>query len=181
MSFGSSLNERCIELAIARQWLPESAWHLNPGGLEVGNVMGHYWPMRHIVFDLYEEPAWYQLEGGQKVIDVDILELDGIEHPWFPWVVSLSTIEHTVDPIGALVILRTLVEPGGRLLVTFPTGVHERLDRYVEQLPDTPGVTRACTFVRDGNDHGGWVQTPKPQLREYGPWANSVVIMEWSK
>jgi hypothetical protein len=174
------LNERCIELAIARQWLPECAWHLNPGGLEVGNVMGHYWPMRHTVFDLYEPPAWYQLEGGQKVIDVDLLSLDEVEHPWFPWVVSLSTIEHTANPIKALEILYSLVEPGGRLLVSFPTGVDDRLDSWAEELPDMAN-TRACTIVRDGNDHGGWVQTPKPQLREYGPWANSVAIVEWSR
>ncbi len=174
-------NERAIELAVAHRLLDsiESPW-VRDSGLEVGNVLGHYRQLRHCVWDLHEEPAWYQ--DRELVKSHDILEVPSWgSNPRFPWVISLSTIEHTANPIQALEILYSLVEPGGWLLVSFPTGVDNRLDCFAEELPDMPGITRACTIVRDGNDHGGWVQTPKPQLREYGPWANSVVIMEYSK
>jgi hypothetical protein len=167
-------NERAVELAIVRQWLPESAWHLNPGGLEVGNVMGHYWPMRHTVFDLHEEPAWYQTE--QKVLSVDLLTLSDVEHPWFPWVVSISTIEHTDDPIRALAVLHNLVAPGGSLLVTFPMGVSGMLDQLV--LGGAPNFDRMCTIARTED---GWAQTEWPEIRPYGPWANSVFIGEWER
>jgi hypothetical protein len=167
-------NERAVELAIARQWLPESAWRLNPCGLEVGNVMGHYWPMRHMVFDLHEEPAWYQ--SHQKVVSVDILELSKVEHPWFPWVVSISTIEHTEDPIKALAVLHGLVAPGGSLLVTFPMGVSGMLDQLV--LGGAPNFDRMCTIARTED---GWAQTEWPEIRPYGPWANSVFVGEWER
>lgn len=174
------LNERMVELAIVRKWLTErDAWGLYSPGLEVGNVTGHYWALRHMVFDLHEEPAWYQL-SHQKVVAADILDFADMEdHPVFPWVFSLSTIEHTEDPLTALYALRALVAPGGKLLVTFPTGAHPDLDSYVARL--SPHFTRECTVVRVENGHGGWEQTEEPEVREYGPWANSVAVLEWDK
>lgn len=173
-------NERAVEIAIAHDWLEEimgddehpTIWS---EGLEVGNVLGHYEYHKHVVFDLHEEAAWYQKLGGQPVISRDILDYSlNLPGERFPWVVSLSTIEHTEDPIAALAILFTLVAPGGRLLVTFPTGVSGMLDQFV--LGGAPSFDRMCTIARTED---GWAQTEWPEIREYGQWANSVFVGEW--
>lgn len=163
------LNERAVELAVVRHW---GAPFEDFGGLEVGNVTGHYWPMNHRVFDLHEQPEWYQM---QLVESIDILNCDPGRQ--FPWVLSISTIEHTEDPLLALHVLMRLVQSGGRLLVTFPTGVHPDLDVCVDA--GAPMFTRGCTIVRDWDDEH-WTQTPRMLVREYGPWANSVFVGEWT-
>lgn len=168
------LNERCVEVAIAHRFLEGT----HPGmGIEVGNVLGHYSARQHHVIDLHEIPAWYQLMSGQEVMNVSIFSI--WPEPGSDWVVSLSTIEHTEDPIKAIEILRALVKPGGKLLVTFPMGEREELDRMV--LWDGPETyfDRYCTIARQENDHGGWEQTPELEWRAYGPWANSVFVGEW--
>lgn len=162
------LNERAVELAVARDWLSR---HQSGRGLEVGNVLGHYWPMNHPVWDLHEEPAWYQT--GQRVVSVDILDTGPVMFA-YDWVVSISTIEHTENPILALHTLMTLVVPGGGLFVTFPTGVSEILDSYV--MDGAPGMTRACTIART---EWGWGQSDPMVVMPYGQWANSVFVGEW--
>jgi hypothetical protein len=178
------MNERAVEIAIAHHWLEQIMDDDHPTiwseGIEVGNVLGHYEYHKHIVFDLHEEAAWYQKLGGQPVVSQDILSFDGTgsadrwEFDQFPWVVSISTIEHTEIPITALVALKSLVAPGGQLLVTFPTGVDGPLDIFASA--GFPNMDRGCTIVRTED---GWVQTDEPEIREYGPWANSVAICEW--
>ena len=135
-------------------------------------MLGHYEMRCHRVFDLYEQPAWYQ--DCQKVHAVDILKFLDVEHPMFPWVISISTVEHTEDPVGAIEALRSMVAPGGWLLVTFPTGVNDELDELIQWCDQT--FTRWCTMSRDGE---GWRQDVKPVISPYGPWANSVAICEW--
>jgi 2-polyprenyl-3-methyl-5-hydroxy-6-metoxy-1,4-benzoquinol methylase len=95
----------------------------------------------------------------------------------YPWVLSISTVEHTADPVKAIEVLKDLVAPGGKLLVTFPTMVSDALDDFV--MAGAIGMTRACTIARDVD--GGWGQTPSFSLRTYGPWANSVFIGEWER
>jgi hypothetical protein len=164
------LNERAVELAVARHWLSGKS----ETGLEVGNVTGHYDRRGHAVIDLNEPAAWYQRD--QWVISTDILHLDWPDVPKsFPWVLSISTIEHTQEPITSLIVLKSLVEPGGQLLVTFPTGVDGPLDIFA--TAGFPNMNRGCTIVRTED---GWAQTDEPEIREYGPWANSVAICEWT-
>lgn len=168
------LNERQIEVAVAHWWLEGT----HPGmGLEVGNVLGHYMPRSHNVIDLHEVPAWYQLMAGQQITNVDIFNVTPM--PNSAWVISLSTIEHTADPIRAIEILRQFVKPGGKLLVSFPMGERVELDEMV--LWTGPGTLfdRWCTIVRTDNSPGGWWQTEDVEWRAYGPWANSVFIGEW--
>lgn len=168
------LNERMVELAIARHWgLP---WQ-HSRGLEVGNVTGHYERMTHPVLDLYELAAWYQV-GNQAVHNTDLLEL-GVSHQLFSWVMSISTIEHTANPLAAIKILKDLVAPGGSLLVTFPTGVRQELDDYVLGAAQEESA-HFCTISREDNDHGGWALDAMPQIQAYGPWANTVAIYEWT-
>lgn len=171
------LNERRVEMAIATHWI---SW-IDPGvrdwGLEVGNVTGHYERRTHATVDLYEQPAWYQEQ--QPFLNADILDLqwpDGVPKQW-PWVLSISTIEHTDDPIRALAVLFSLVEPGGSLLVTFPTGVSNELDSLV--YGGAPPFDRRCTLARIEDQE--WGQSEPMVVCPYGPWANSVFIGEWMR
>jgi hypothetical protein len=166
------LNERAVEVAIARRWI-EALGDGRGDGLEVGNVLGHYWRCAHAVVDLHEPQPWYQKH--QQYMNVDLFELLGNAHV-AGWLVSLSTVEHTADPAAAVSLLRGLAPRG---LVTFPTGVDPALDDWVEE--GLPGPYRACTLARVQNDHGGWAQTPLPQARPYGPWANAVAVLEWGE
>lgn len=166
------LNERAVELPIARWWLRPATGRV----LEVGNVLGHYFddlPTRTIV-DRYEV--------GAGVDNRDVFDVAG---EWDS-IVAISTLEHVRwdeqprDPDGAVEALghlRSLLAPGGRLLVTIPMGWHERLDRHL--LDGLCGPVTACTLVRAGD---GWVQSEAPVWRPYGvsqPWAESVWVGEW--
>ena len=163
------VNERCVELAIAHAWLARQ--ESQSLGIEVGNVLGHYWRREHMVIDKEEPPAWYQRE--QPYCQADVF---GLVSSRAPWVVSLSTIEHTESPVDALGILTDFAPVG---LVSFPTGVDPTLDLWLEA--GAPGPYSVRTLCRVQNDHGGWEQTPLPQVRSYGHWANSVAIVEWDR
>lgn len=166
------LNERQVEISIALQFLGnvESGWELDEG-LEVGNVLGHYSRRKHRVWDLHERPAWYQ----ENVASIDVLKVPGWgSNPRFPWVISLSTVEHTASPADAVSIIGELAPRG---LITFPTGVDPVLDSWLEE--GAPGPYSVSTLCREQNDHGGWIQTPLPQVRPYGPWGNCVAVLEW--
>ncbi len=168
------LNERCVELAVARRFLTGRDV---AAGIEVGNVMGHYWRAEHQIVDLNEPPAWYQTTHNYH--NMDLFDLRGNSYMQ-DWLVSLSTIEHSANPAEAIGVLRGLAPEG---LITFPTGVDPVLDNWVEEgmpFEQSKQHATACTIVREQNDHGGWVQTPLPQVRPYGPWANAVVILKWS-
>lgn len=165
------LTERCVEVAITHRWLTRFPPSMLGDGLEVGNVLGHYQHRTHQVYDLYETRSWYQ---EQDVANIDLL---GIPEEWrtFPWVVSLSTIEHTDDPVRAIGVLKRLVAPGGGLLVSFPTGYHEGLDGNLPTLR-----AEFDTLVTLARTRDGWAQTDDLVALPYGPWANSVAIGEWA-
>lgn len=162
-------NERAVEIAVALPWF----WLHDlavTGGLEVGNVLGHYGVKGHRVVDLYEYAS--------GVENVDVFDIEGR----YPWIVSISTLEHVywdTEPREeyaapkALEHLKSLLAPGGAMLVTVPGGWHQTFDDY---LMLGVGATRACTMVRSG---GTWQQTPDPIFLPYGPHANSVWIGEW--
>jgi SAM-dependent methyltransferase len=167
------LNERAVELPIARQFLTGQVGRL----LEVGNVLSHYYPElpQRAVVDRYEE--------AKGVSNIDVFRID---RTW-DRIVSISTLEHvrwdeaTPREVGrsaaAVEHLRDLLAPGGRMLVTIPMGWNTPLDDWL--LDGAGGAVRACTLVRHGD---GWVQTKEPAVRPYGfstAWAESVWIGEW--
>lgn len=162
------LNERGAELAIWDHWRRDVAT------LEVGNVLNHYEPFDHHVVDRYEQAV--------GVDNRDVFDVDG---SW-PQIVSISTIEHVRwdedprEPGGsrlALEHLQRLLAPGGRMLVTVPTGHNPPLDAWLAS--GETGATRACTLVRDMTS---WRQTPEIEIRPYGltqPWAEAVWVGEF--
>ena len=168
------LNERGVELAVAAHWLGEQM-----PTLEVGNVLNHYEPLAfdHVVVDRYEQ--------SDGVFNLDVFDVDAT----FDQIVSISTLEHVrwdEEPreddgaIRAVEHLLNLLKPGGRMLVTAPTGHNPLLDAYLSR----PNVaTRCCTFVREGGLFDPvWRRTDDPDVRPYGglqPWAQAVWIAEW--
>ncbi len=144
-------NERCVEIAIARHVLDER----EPGRmLEVGNVLRHYGVTGHEVVDRYENVMGARNE--------DILTLDEPER--YDTVVSVSSLEHVrfdedeQDPHGASLALekvRTLLAPGGLLLVTVPIGYNPGLDA---DIASGRFVMDDQTFYRRVSADGDWEQ-----------------------
>ncbi len=62
-------------------------------------------------------------------------------------------------------------------LITFPTGIDPALDAWLEQ--GAPGPYIVSTLARVGNSE--WIETPLPQTRPYGPWANCVAVLQWDE
>lgn len=164
------LNERAVEIPIARHWLSK----VHGVGLEVGNVMSHYGlTRRRTIVDLFEK--------GDRVRNIDVFDIEGS----FDWILTVSTVEHVRwdttprDPDAAfrsVQHLRSLLTERGRMLVTVGLGWNRQLDKT---LMAGAGATRACTLVRDGL---GWQQTPTLTFEPYGattPWAESVWIGEY--
>jgi hypothetical protein len=123
------MNERAVEIPIA--------WHFlqgfGPGRcLEVGNVLSHYYPIKHDVLDKYERAA--------GVINDDVVDY----RPDQPYdaIVSVSTLEHVgwdespCEPRKTLLALdnmQAMLVPGGRLLVTIPLGYNPDIDMLLER------------------------------------------------
>ena len=163
-------NERAVEVPIASAFV--DAQHGD--GLEVGNVLSHYRPVRHRVID-----RWERAPG---VLRADVLRYDEPAD----WIVSVSTLEHVRwdEPrrdrdgaIRAMFHLLGLLRPNGRMLVTIPFGWHPYLDSAI--LDGRFPTSRECTFVRDG---AGWVQTAEVTHKRYAAstrWAESVWVGEF--
>lgn len=129
-------NERCVEVPIA--WEEVMAAR-GKRVLEVGNVLSHYYPVRHEVVDKYEKAA--------GVLNVDAVDFTGKEP--YDLIVSISTLEHVgwdeakVDGkkiMRALSNLQKNCARGGRMLVTFGLG----------HSPYADGL------AMDGNSLPGW-------------------------
>jgi SAM-dependent methyltransferase len=100
--------------------------------LELGNVLGHYRPQRHVVVDKYE--------SAPGVLNRDVLDLEELES--FDLIVAISTVEHVGwdesprDPgkaIAAVASLRRRLAPGGRLVFTVPVGYNPVFDAALRE------------------------------------------------
>ena len=102
--------------------------------LEVGNVLAHYGAPGHDVLDKYED--------APNVINDDIVDFT----PDAPYeaILSISTLEHVGwderprEPdktLRAYRALRTMLAPGGAMLLTCPIGQNPHLDEYIQQEP----------------------------------------------
>ncbi len=162
-------NERAVEIPIALDFINRTP-HMS-AGLEVGNVLSHYLP---------PAPPWRRVDRDEiapGVENLDVFQIQG----GYDWIVSISTIEHIRNPpnhwagAAALFYLRGLLHAGGRMLVTVGLG-QTPLDEWL--LYDETGASFSGTMVRDRN---GWVQTKRPETRDYGPknGARAVWIGDW--
>lgn len=121
------MNERTVEIPIVRQILTA-----RPGAsvLEVGNVLQHYFKRDHEVVDKYEKA------DGVQNIDV----VDFQTNKKFDVIVCISTLEHVgwddpprdpEKPVRALEHLKSLLAPGGKIMVTIPIGYNPDIDQLL--------------------------------------------------
>lgn len=187
---GTITNERAVEIPIALDYLASTA---EGRGLEVGNVLAHYFtadelPPRWVV-DKYEEHA--------PADPLDVFAITGS----FDWIVSISTIEHVRNGapeapnpwggVAALAYLRGLLAPGGTMLWTAGAGQNAHLDDFLAGDSDEHGAyaygdpfsTMHCgltTFVRERTDDpkvNTWTERyAEPAERVYGPTHGANVV-----
>jgi hypothetical protein len=125
----SFLNERIVEVPIV--W--DEVKRRPPARvLEIGNVLAHYFPIKHQVLDKYE------LARG--VIHTDVVDYQPEQR--FDLIATISTLEHVgwdEEPrepekfLRAVSHLATLLAPGGTLLVTLPLGYNPEVDRFLAE------------------------------------------------
>lgn len=169
------LNERTVEIPVFLDWIRKQ-----PGGsvgLELGNVLEHYVRRGWRVVDKYEK--------APGVENIDAKKIKGE----FDWIVSISTLEHCgfdgsekLDigyPYDALNHLRSLLVPGGKLLLSIPLGYNPHADWAIQN--SKPGPNWQVSVVRNGPMI--WEESPEPvDIRPYGAttiWAESVWFGEF--
>jgi SAM-dependent methyltransferase len=151
------LNERAAELPVAKRALDAAD---RGSVLEVGDVLGHYFPCEHAVVDKYER--------GPRVVPVDVLDHRPRER--YDLVLSVSTLEHVgwdEEPrdhgrgLAAVEHLVSLLAPGGRLLVTMPVGYNRTLDQAI-----VGGLTPFSSVRALRRENGGrsWREVPPSEV-----------------
>jgi SAM-dependent methyltransferase len=128
-------NERAVELPIA--WAAASRCAPDRV-LEIGNVLAHYYPIKHQVLDKYEV--------APGVINADVVDFQPGKQ--YDLILAISTLEHVGwdeeprDPPKfrrAVANLTSLLAPGGTLLITLPVGYNSEVDTVLREraLPFT--------------------------------------------
>jgi len=159
------LNERRVELPLAMEFLNEFQ---GKEILEVGNVTRHYKPkteMWHDVVDLYEKIEW------QNIMNEDILSWNPTKK--YDAVLSISTLEHTNDPLLAV---NRILKMAPHFLITIPFG-YSRTHEVFEAFPN-------LLFMRRINlEENEWVEATREEVvgTEYNtpfPFANAIMILK---
>ena len=139
-------SERCIEVPIAFRFI-----HGSDDVLEVGNVLRHYIPIQYMCVDKFET----------GFSDVDRCDIRDFRENEFDRIVSISTFEHIGfddDPdedaiIDALYHCRSLLRPGGRMLITASLDYNPAFDSLVRS--NALGLNQSFMRKTKGGD---WVQ-----------------------
>jgi SAM-dependent methyltransferase len=122
-------NERIVEVPIV--W-DEVKRHAPARVLEIGNVLGQYFPIKHQVVDKYER--------ARGVTNVDVVDFQPDQR--YDVIAAISTLEHVgwdEEPrepekfLRAVDHLATLLAPGGNLIVTLPVGWNPEVDRFLAE------------------------------------------------
>jgi SAM-dependent methyltransferase len=122
-------NERIVEVPVV--W-DEVKRHAPAHVLEIGNVLGRYFPRTHRVVDKYER--------APGVTNADVVDFQPAQS--YDLIATISTLEHVGwdeeprDPVKflrAVDHLATLLAPGGTLLVTLPMGYNPEVDRFLAE------------------------------------------------
>jgi SAM-dependent methyltransferase len=120
-------NERAVEIPIIWRVVEK---YQGQKILEVGNVLSHYFPFHHDILDKYEK--------ADGVLNQDVINF----HPAgkYDLIVSISTLEHVGwdenprDPLKILKAfenLKSVIAPGGKLVVSLPVGYNTALDELL--------------------------------------------------
>ena len=123
------MNERAVEVGVIWDLLQQYPPH---EVLEVGNVLSHYFPVRHDVLDKYE------IAPG--VINEDAVDFK--PDKTYRLIVSISTFEHigwdetpkdSTKVVRAVENLRKALAKGGTLISTMPIGYNPPLDKLMKE------------------------------------------------
>ena len=123
------LNERIIEIPIIRNIVIENK---DKQILEVGNVLSHYFQIKHDVIDKYEQ--------GNNILNVDIVDFKSTKK--YDIIVSISTLEHIGwdekprEPnkiIKAIENLKSLLFLNGKMIITLPLGYNTEMDKLLKR------------------------------------------------
>ncbi len=171
-------NERAVEIPII--WSIVQASH----GciLEVGNVLSHYFPINHDVVDKYEK--------ARGVINQDVTEIAIPKK--YDLIVSISTLEHvgwdenptdkkTIDDPEKILVamsrLKSLLKPGGKIIVTLPLDYNPNMDRLLW----TEKLRFERTFFMKRVSKDKWTEASEDEARNLPfnrkiPSANALLI-----
>lgn len=144
-------SERAVEIPIVWDIVQRSG---NARILEVGNVLRHYFSVRHDCVDKYEK--------APGVINEDVVAYRAAP---YDLIISISTLEHVGwdeeprDPekiLKAIDNLRSLTAPGGRIVITLPFTHNPHVDAYLKD--GRIAFTRSLCLKRVSR-HNRWVET----------------------
>lgn len=131
-------NERAIEIPVVWEYVCNAK---EPHTiLEIGNVLSHYFDIRHCVIDKWEKCRYYG-----NVVNHDLLSWEPERLSWeperqFQLIISISTIEHVgwddkpkrpEAVVEAFAKIERLLSFGGTALVTVPIGQNPILDQWL--------------------------------------------------
>lgn len=158
------VNERRVELPLA---IDDCERFKGERILEIGNVLYHYKPRHyynHDVLDLYEKIP------GLPIINEDVLTWKP-EKP-YDYVVSVSTLEHTGNPLLAV---QNILGYTKHCFITIPFGYH-RVEEVFNAFPD-------LKFMRRLNKENDWVEATREEVKDtkYNtplPFANAIMIIK---
>lgn len=172
-------SERCVEVPIGRWWARRFAAETT---LEVGNVLSHYGPVKHQILDKFEK--------GPGVINEDILTFKPTRK--YELIFSISTFEHIgfddeaegssgEKIVSAIEACRSLLQPGGTLVITIPINYNPELDQSIAS-DGLPLNRRTFLFRRGFTD---WVEVDqqsalKARYKSPFPYANAIMVAEFS-
>jgi SAM-dependent methyltransferase len=148
--------ERVVEIPVVWEAVRQSRGRRV---LEVGNVLEHYFTVRHDRLDLYEQ--------APGVVNEDVVYYKGGP---YDLIVSISTLEHvgwdetprdSEKVLRAIENLVSITAPGGRILVTLPMAYNPNVDRYLRE--GRIAFTRRLCLKRVSRDNR-WEQVTWPEI-----------------
>ena len=145
--------------------------------LEVGNVLSHYFLVRHDIIDKYEK--------AKNVINKDITEYNPEKK--YDLIISVSTLEH----IGweekpkkpekyeiAINHLKKMLVKGGKLIVTLPVGYNSFIDNKLKIRKLGFDKTYFMERYSKYNEwrQSGWKRAKEMKFNSPFRYANTIVI-----
>jgi hypothetical protein len=123
-------NERALEVPIGRYYLNKYPYN---NVLEIGNVLKHYYKVKHDILDKYE-----YTEG---ILNEDVLSFKPKKK--YDLILSISTMEHVgIDDIpsepekavrGLINLQKNCLSSKGLMVITIPTNYNTALNKLIEQ------------------------------------------------
>lgn len=172
-------NERCVEIPIILDFVRQ---YKEKNVLEIGNVLSYYIPINHDVLDKYEV--------GPRIINVDVIDFK--PNKKYDLIVSISTIEHVgwdeaekdeTKILKALDNLKTLLVPGGKLVITTSLGYNPNLDNLLKT--GELKLSEQYYLKRISKDNKwlevGWEDIRNTLYGEPYPSGNSIIILIFNK